>query len=105
MLHFGGLMSAEGNQGEDETNIKACFGGFFAIQKMLGDTSGDTLYWNSVPSRAFMCNRIMTCKLLMYNDLLHSVATTCNPLHLWKNETQNPPRATSWGFDPPSRHQ
>ena len=22
-----------------------------------------------------------------------------------KNGTQNPPRATSWGFDPPSRHQ
>ena len=27
----------------------------------------------------------------------------------WRNwqtqRTQNPPRATSWGFDPPSRHQ
>src|ERR1700742_2260567 len=31
------------------------------------------------------------------------------PMPGWRNwqtqRTQNPPRATSWGFDPPSRHQ
>jgi hypothetical protein len=34
---------------------------------------------------------------------------TCSAAPGWRNwqtqRTQNPPRATSWGFDPPSRHQ
>jgi hypothetical protein len=32
-------------------------------------------------------------------------ALTCSLLQQSMQRTQNPPRATSWGFDPPSRHQ
>jgi hypothetical protein len=32
-------------------------------------------------------------------------ATGCKTMQNRKLLTQNPPRATSWGFDPPSRHQ
>ena len=34
-----------------------------------------------------------------------SFALTCNAMHLWKKLTHNPPRVTSWGLAPPSRHQ
>jgi hypothetical protein len=32
------------------------------------------------------------------------IAVTCSFMQKGKKRTQNPPRATSWGFDPPSRH-
>ena len=37
--------------------------------------------------------------------LMRHFATKCDALQSRKKQTQNPPRATSWGFDPPSRHQ
>ena len=36
---------------------------------------------------------------------MRSSAIQCKSLQKRKILTQNPPRATSWGFDPPSRHQ
>jgi hypothetical protein len=33
------------------------------------------------------------------------LARACGALQNVKNQTQNPPTARSWGFDPPSRHQ
>jgi hypothetical protein len=32
-------------------------------------------------------------------------AKMCNTLQYAEKQTQNPPTARSWGFDPPSRHQ
>jgi hypothetical protein len=33
------------------------------------------------------------------------LASPCDAVQNTEKWTQNPPRATSWGFDPPSRHQ
>jgi hypothetical protein len=39
-----------------------------------------------------------------YVGLIRQNAAACDALQKRKKLTQNPPRATSWGFDPPSRH-
>ena len=39
------------------------------------------------------------------NRLMRLYAIQCKSLQNAKKLTQNPPRATSWGFAPPSRHQ
>jgi hypothetical protein len=44
--------------------------------------------------------KAFTIKLLMRH-----FAAECDSLQKPQKRTQNPPRATSWGFDPPSRHQ
>jgi hypothetical protein len=33
--------------------------------------------------------------------LIRHFAAECDPLQIRPKQTQNPPRATSWGFDPP----
>ena len=42
---------------------------------------------------------------IVYKRDMQIFARTCNALQNAKNQTQNPPTARSWGFDPPSRHQ
>ena len=38
------------------------------------------------------------------NSLCEILRSDCNSLQNLKKQTQNPPIARSWGFDPPSRH-
>ena len=75
------------------------------FRRSFGDTSGDTLHLYPVPRFATLCKTLIPCKSLICRTLCGQNAPTCKPLQLWKKLTQNPPRATSWGFDSPSRHQ
>jgi hypothetical protein len=51
--------------------------------------------------RALGCSLQSQCKWLICMQLSRRSALLCDRLLLWKNRSQNPPRATSWGFDPP----
>jgi hypothetical protein len=75
------------------------------FRRIFGDTSGDTLLLYPVPRLAALCESIRPFKSMICKGLCGQYAPACTPLQLWKKLTQNPPRATSWGFDPPSRHQ
>jgi hypothetical protein len=57
---------------------------------------------------AFRCDALQMGRPLEVNEinrLMRVFAADCNSVQNGKILTQNPPRATSWGFDPPSRHQ
>ena len=55
---------------------------------------------------------LLHCTAILIDDVcvaykrdMHIFARACDTLQNPKNQTQNPPIARSWGFDPPSRHQ
>jgi len=71
---------------------------------LSGVTSGVTLYLNLVRFGALLCATNNPRNALIISSLCRSVqacAQGCKKAVFW---TQNPPRATSWGFAP-SRHQ
>jgi hypothetical protein len=69
-----------------------------------GDTSGDTLFRNPVQRFAAAC-RSELAPTITKERASASGCATVQAGAMCKKRTQNPPRATSWGFDPPSRHQ
>jgi hypothetical protein len=68
-----------------------------------GDTSGDTLFRNPVQRFAAAC-RSELAPTITKERASASGCATVQAGAMCKKRTQNPPRATSWGFDPPSRH-
>ncbi len=69
-----------------------------------GAGSGAGLYLNLVRFGATRCDVENKYNYMIVNNLFDAVrggAQGCFKPQKW---TQNPPRATSWGFDPPSRH-
>src|SRR5271154_1263437 len=62
----------------------------------------------SVDFRATLCNILPEQTILYlsyFKCFMRILAIYCDIMQFAENRTQNPPRATSWGFDPPSRHQ
>jgi hypothetical protein len=70
-----------------------------------GVTTGVTLYRNLVRFGAIPCKEETHDKSLIRSCLFRVMlrgARRCKKADFW---TQNPPEATPWGFDSPSRHQ
>ena len=86
-----------------------------ARQAALAEIPGQ-LSESSAPTRRFDRLRSSSCRLVasfncraIFQVRGVRVKLTAASEPGWRNwqtqRTQNPPRATSWGFDPPSRHQ
>jgi hypothetical protein len=57
------------------------------------------LHFGATDCREGLCGNTFIPNYLC--DTLRPIANHCK---VDEKQTQNPPRATSWGFDPPSRH-